>query len=634
MLHISCTQHNTNMGPTANRPFPSGENATMVGTDPGNNQSSPVLEIRNSAEEELKELRATVARLLRDNAVAEEARAVAEERARIAENCPERAKMLKDIATMRVVAREEGRELYYANQQLTADAVVECIKSNDIVFQMVLAEMQAGKTGCMLAIIESLVESRTIAPDNIFIITGLSDKEWESQTRDRVPLGANVIHRGQLTKSKSRFENLKNAVLLVDECQLASKEKMTIDKMFDGMGLKDLEYLKANNINIVEFSATPNGTLSDIEMWKDCSKTHVMKPGVGYKGAKDLINDNRIFEAEDLYVDDDPSPGWSQERQDARNVKIQPAKDAIQNVKEKIEQYADTRFHIFRIPFSDKGDTVIGRIQSGFGVGYEFKKCFKNNDTSGEDQRLLAELKNIIPKKPTILFIKESARCASTYPNKFRIGVNYGRMACKTNDDTINQAEPGRAMGYDVDDGMIVYTNIDSVKRYIAMVDSGFTEREGFTYFGHKRDKPTHLRPSGYTGVDEIDAQTPPDTVTVDRPVVEFSEFITYAEARAWWCTHIRSRAVEGTDAYCKLKGPQDPTRRNNARDENGFYRYNSVVSNRTMIERKFRRGVGSRNTSGQSLTDFRLAPVYGDLGDPATLRWLLAYNPMPETTA
>ena len=631
------------MGPTANRPFPSGENASLVGTDPGNNQSSPVLEIRNSAEEEVKELRATVARLLRDRAVAEEARAVAEERARIAENCPERAKMLKDIAIMRVVAREEGRELYYTNQKLTADAVVECIKSGDIVFQMVLAVCQAGKTGCMLAIIESLVESRTIEPDNIFIITGLSDKEWEAQTRGRVPLGANVIHRGQLTKSKSRFENLKNAVLLVDECQLASKEKMTLDKILDVVGLKDMVYLKTNNINIVEFSATPNGTMNDLEQWVDCSKTHVMKPGVGYKGHKDLLAKNRIFQANDLYILGDPHAGWSQERQDARNVKIQPAKDAIKLVKNMIshrygdkgDEVYDARFHIFRIPSGGKGNTVIERIKMEFGGGYEFIRCFaRNGDTAEEEENkcLIDELLKT-PQQHTILFIKESARCAATFPNKHRIGVLYERIPRTIHDDTIVQSLVGRACGYYDDEGMIVFTYIPSVRKYVKMAESGFTDRKGFTYFGHKAKKPTHLNPSGYTGVEATDVVASPIGPPL-RPNVMFEAFATYNEARAWWCTHIRSRAVEGTDAYRKLKGPQDPTRRNNARDENGFYRYNSVVSNRTMIERKFRGGVGSRNTSGQSLTDFRLAPVYGDLGDPATLRWLLAYNPMPETTA
>ena len=443
---------------------------------------------------------------------------------------------------MRVSARAEGIELYYENQKKTADEVIEYIKDTSFVFQMVLAVCQAGKTGCMLAIIESLVRSGIVEPDNIFIITGLSDKEWEVQTRDRVPLGTNVIHRGQLNNSKCMFDNLKNAVILVDECQLACKEDMTIDKILVGMGLKDLEYLKTNNINIVEFSATPNGTLSDMECWKECSVKHVMIPGDGYTGHKQLLEQKRVFQAHDLYIDDDPKEGWSPEQKSARKKKLKPAMGAIEFVNGMIKfayEDDDARYHIFRIPSGDKGTTVIKRIKDVFGdANYNFVSCFTANHDNDTTKILISEL-NKVPLRHTIIFIKESARCATTFPCKERIGLLYERMPQVINDDTIVQALVGRACGYGVDRGTIVFTHIPSVTKYIDMVESDFENRDNFSYFGKTSKRRTYIYPGGYIGVDDTDASAVDTSVPSD---IAFHECKSFAEAKSFWYTDIRTR--------------------------------------------------------------------------------------------
>jgi hypothetical protein len=468
--------------------------------------------------------------LQQEKAAAEKAKAAAEERARIAEEHPEGAKMRKDIARLRGIEQENGGEIYHSNQKDTAVKVCECIRDAAIVFQMVLAPCQSGKTGCMLAIIEELLESNSkINPEKIFVITGLSDKEWVAQTRLRLPLGANVIHRGQLNRSKNLFENLKNAVLLVDECQIASKQRMSIDKVLHSMGLKDLKYLKENNVNLIEFSATPNNSLDDVELWTTSSAKHMMEPGKGYKGHKALINNNRLYQAQDLYIDDDVHAGFSQEEKNARNALIKPAKDEIKRVKRKIDEYNEPRFHIIRIPSGDKGVTVIGRIKLEFGDSYIFMECFTHNDTLGDDQRLVKELMNV-PQKPTVLFIKQSARCAATFPNKSHIGVLYERLSSNVHDDTIVQGLAGRACGYDVDDGMVVFSNVESIEKYVAMVESGFTDRYHFTFHGHKSNKATHLRPSGYTSVGAVDGNVSTSTAMA-RGVVDVKFFDTHEKA-------------------------------------------------------------------------------------------------------
>ena len=108
---------------------------------------------------------------------------------------------------------------------------------------------------------------------------------------------------------------------------------------------------------------------------------------------------------------------------------------------------------------------------------YAYKKCY-----AGEEQ-LMEELSKI-PEKHTFLFIKEKARCAVTFVRKDLIGILYERLPKSPKTDVIVQGLAGRACGYDVDDGIIVFTDVDSIKCYVKMLNSGFKDREGFTFTG------------------------------------------------------------------------------------------------------------------------------------------------------
>ena len=428
---------------------------------------------------------------------AEEGQRQAEERAREVEENPEKAVMMKKIQCLRDEQKANGNEIYYENQSVTAIEVVATIRDRQKVFQMVLAPCQSGKTGCMLAIIEMLMESDiNVKPEHIFVITGLSDTEWVTQTKTRVPIGNNVIHRGKFQKSRDIFRNIKNAVIFIDECQIACRENMSLDKLLDEVGLKDVMYLKDNNVNIVEFSATPNSTINDIEMWGKFCKKHLMKPGDGYKGHSTLISNNRIHQSNDLFIDFDPEAGLSHNDEVARKKVIKPAEDAIESLKCMIEKsyISHARFHIIRTPTADKSETVVGRFKKIFGRdNYDYKKC------DGEGEKLMVELSKNLDKH-TFIFIKEKARCAVTFTRKHMIGILYDRVAKKPKDDIAVQGLAGRACGYDVDDGMIVYTNVKSIERYVAMLNSNFEERDDFTFL--KTLKNSHLHPGGYKNAD------------------------------------------------------------------------------------------------------------------------------------
>ena len=540
----------------------------------------------------------------------------AEKRARQAEENPDKAMMLKRIKELRNEEKKKNnKEIYYENQAVTAGEVVAAIQLVGIVFQMVIAPCQAGKTGCMLAIIEKLLQSESsVEPDNIFIITGLSDTEWVTQTKKRLPfIGSNVIHRGQFRKSIGMFKNIKNAVIVIDECQIASKEDMSIDNLFENTGLKDIAYLKENNVNIIEFSATPNSTLNDIDLWDTCSMTHVMKPGQGYKGHSTLIANLRVHQAEDLFITADPEAGLSYDYEDTRNTAIKPAIDAIRDVKNKIEMsYTNPRFHIIRTPTGAKKEVVIGRFKAIFGYDdYVYKKCY-----SGQDQ-LMDELAKI-PEKHTFLFILEKARCAVTFPRKDLIGILYERLPKTPKDDVIVQGLAGRACGYDVDDGIIVFTNVESIERYVAMIDSDFKERAGFSFTGDKSKKKTHLHPNGFKNIDGEAINTEDIQNEIQEPII--NKFKTIGEARKY------IKDTNFPNKKPKARGPNQNTW-DKKKDVKGFYPSTSgKAANKTKV-RSTNEIYDIRNWSLNETHAFTFHPCYEDVNDKSTLQWWVIHK-------
>ena len=554
-------------------------------------------------------------RLLAAFRVSEEARKASEERARLVEENPEKAMMLKTINTLRTYERKEGKELYYDNQAATAGEVVDAIRQVGIVFQMVVAPCQAGKTGCMLATIEKLLQSvNSVNTDNIFVITGLSDTEWVTQTKKRLPLGYDkVIHRGQFKKLSLLLKNIKNALIIIDECQIACKGDMSLDKLLENTGLKNLAYLKDNNVNIVEFSATPNSTLNDIELWNTCSKTHVMKPGEGYNGHETLITNERIRQAKDLFIDNDPEAGIPYDSEVARNKKIKPAIDAVKELKRDIEEmcYSTPRFHIIRTPTSSKADTVIGRFMKIFGDEYDFKKCY-----IGEAQ-IMVELAKT-PEKHTFLFIKEKARCAVTFDRKYLIGVLYERVPKTPMDDVIVQGLAGRACGYDVDDGNIVFTNIPSIQRYVNMLKSDFKKCNDFTYTGYKSKKTTHIHPVGYRNTDgEVSQQETKEDQ--EEPVI-IKKCRNIQEARAY----IKDTQIKNKKN--SSRGPS-PASWEKKKDKHGFYTSTSGKGENKTKVRSTQEIYAIRNWNLNATHAFTFHPCYEDVNDKQTLQWWVIHR-------
>ena len=369
----------------------------------------------------------------------------------------------------------ENKIEIFDNQSRTAEAIVNNYKNLSVINQIVLGKTQSGKTGMMLATIKKLLESEIIIPaENIFVITGLSSLDWKRQTIDRFPIRIkdNIYHRSELGKSfYNNLKNKKNCLIILDECHVACKSEQTISKVFSTFGLLKLDYLLNNDIKILEFSATPDGTLYDLAHWNEHSVKVMAQPGLGYIGAIDLLNQNRLRQYQNLFYDIDKDTVVSDS--DGTNDDLNEAnkEQVLYNITElitTIQSFDSFRYHIIRTKTGQFHDTTVKLIKQVIGDivptdqadQFEFM-CYDLKNINNINETLELE-----PTKHVIITIKEKLRCSHTIIKTY-LGVLYERHVENYIDEsTTIQGLIGRLCGYDCNADSICFTNISSIEKY------------------------------------------------------------------------------------------------------------------------------------------------------------------------
>lgn len=272
-------------------------------------------------------------------------------------------------------------------QEEVAKQVTRVIRDEPkVLFQIVCALTQSGKTGAMVSITEKALQTHCIDPDCIYTITGVNAKEWKQQTKHRQlsPFQKRVLHRGELyppreTNSRRRtkaskkrrrtmnkFAELQNALVIIDEAHVAAAEGMTLDKLLDIICAKNLTELCRRNINIVLFTATPNLLQQEVQtqQWPcgtPCYRMHIMRQGEGYTSIFDLLESGRVSEYENLAAADTKDS-------DDENESVAGADEGndstpVQRLKTFIcSRYTQPRIHIIRTPYQEKQGTVVHRV--------------------------------------------------------------------------------------------------------------------------------------------------------------------------------------------------------------------------------------------------------------------------------
>ena len=356
------------------------------------------------------------------------------------------------------------KTLVYENQRKCALEVLDGIRKG-FLFQLVLAQTQSGKTGMMVTVAEGCKK-------DVVVMSGLSNIDWKKQTIGRFSEKVPVYHRNDLKNVKK----LENCVVLIDEVQYASGAGMTLDGLLEGCGCKDIEILRRLNVHFVLVSATPNKVYDDIEgLSSEWSRCLVMQPGDGYTGLRELLDTGRLLEAKDLWVagaaGEDELPGVKR----FNDKMISRSLEAIEELKDVVLGFKDPKYHIVRTQYAAAGEEVRERFRQVFLDSVDFVVC---DSSTGVD---VMERVKVKPDKHCVLFIKEQLRCAATL-HKEHLGVLYDRVSKL--DNVMVQGLAGRSTGYDVPQCLVVFSDVKSIQRYLAVVEEGFETMSGLRCSG------------------------------------------------------------------------------------------------------------------------------------------------------
>jgi hypothetical protein len=284
--------------------------------------------------------------------------------------------------------------------------------------------------------------------NNVFFITGMSNKSWENDMKDKIPncFSGNVFHHGKLRKLERRLKNLKNAIIINDEIDTGDIKDQRLHKILRDSEIFDIKYMEENNIRFVFVSATMYNENRDLNKWGDKHYTYRMTIPDTYIGHKEFL-ERKIIEEYYRIEDDKTADKWIKE-------------DIIQKYGN------DYRVHLIRI---DKNN-----------VDYIEKACsdnkinFKNHHS--DDRIEHKELSDIFDniENHTVIAVKGFYRRANLIPNnwKKKIGTVHERYTQKFDVNVQIQGLVGRMCGYwkqVIENGHLTgpyRTSVEAMKQY------------------------------------------------------------------------------------------------------------------------------------------------------------------------
>ena len=493
----------------------------------------------------------------------------------------------------------DGVNTIFDNQNKCGEEICKVFQNKSIINCLVYGMTQTGKTGCMTAVIKNYCSSNLIPINNIYIITGLSDKEWRKDTKFRMPDSINqlVLHRTNL--NQDFLEDIikkKNVLIIMDEIQYACKNGQTIQKIFKKCGFYNLERLMENDIKLIQFSATPDGHVNDINEWEGYSANVKLPPGEGYYGAEQAIKQGRVKQFKNLIKD----------------YNVRKLKKYIKKT------FVDPRYHLIRVPSKKNNNQskVVENFKNVFKTDYNYNSYYLEKEKDD-----INDILKIKPNKHTFIFICEILRCAKTQYKKY-IGVSYERYTSNPNDSSMIQGLFGRTTGYDDNGDSICFTNRSSIINYIKLWENNMEFPKGLewntdTTRYNKKNNRTTSQGKTFNSVKNI-----PDLkdnysheIKVDRGPPKFVRWFGedgQNKMKEYFKKHLQNKMGK--------KGPKIKFK-----NKDGFYeaslRYKSrAVLSFEEVEKDKQAGL---NSTGPC---YRSYPCYLDIKDPSTLNWCLIY--------
>jgi hypothetical protein len=387
----------------------------------------------------------------------------------------------------------------YPNQVSTGRDIATSFTDLKKVIQLVIGRTQSGKTGCMVEFLKFFIENNLIPVENIYLITGLSSKDWEKQCKQRFPgaIHTHIYHNGQLSKFKRAVEGKQNILVLIDETHMACQVKQTMSNVFKELHWK-LDFMMENDIKLVQFSATPDGmlyALNQIKWPKEHVGIHIMPPGLGYFGPREMKMRNQLFQYSNVYGRD--KEGAFEVEESSIYTNIETILDTA------LTRFDSPKYLLFRIRGPNE-DWYEDNIRNTLELRFSEKDRDKFDSDPGRFHYYtmdgsINDLPKFLTKTPTkftFVMIKEKLKCAQTlefleysqdgmtvaktHNIKHNIGVMVERWTKgvetkKGNDSFVIQGFLGRLCGYE-EHNVICFTNLGSIEKYEAMWESEFDQ--------------------------------------------------------------------------------------------------------------------------------------------------------------
>jgi hypothetical protein len=356
--------------------------------------------------------------------------------------------------------------------------------------QILMAQMQSGKTGTMTGVINILEKEDSIRTyfgiQKYFMVTGMNDTGLHLQTTDRVicqVFGATdetVDHGSSDTVCDENckffiFKNydlrvtehsLENCLIFVDESHYGSTKEAVLTKFLhkNGVNWKNTNELEEKNIYIVSISATPIKELhSDLAR---CKNRVVLLPTEKYVGVREFYQKDLINEAskDDFSVNQDNFIPIIEYIQDAyERMKDQNGKKGviiIRATKKKVKVIEDNQF-----------------VKDNFKLVHLNAKKGRIDYTRVNDEiKIMFSNYNQVPEKPIIVLIQGAYRAGMTIDPKDKdlIYMVYDNSQELT---ATLQGLLGRMCGYrNTSENAWVtkfYVNLNQAEQYSDWIDNG-----------------------------------------------------------------------------------------------------------------------------------------------------------------
>ena len=386
-------------------------------------------------------------------------------------------KLKKEWKRENAEKRKKGERLFFKEQKKVADDICSLFLTNVIV--SLCAPPQWGKTGVSLCVSFKLCMEQKISPDSVYFITGMSDRLWKDQTRERILLSwkQNVFHRNTLHHfgMKVQSKQKKNILIIIDECHLANRATFTLGTIMNQLNIKDPDFMKKNNIKILQISATPTNTLVDATEWGGFQAKISPPIDDGYVSFQNFINEGRIYE-----------PFF------------------LENFEDCIEYFSlietpNPRYHLIRSVCSGTSGAL-----SYMGTSVNLRRQCEENDiifiemNMGKSRQEINKIFNDLsyePKKHTIILIKNMLGASKTLDDKF-IGSVHESTPNEKDYSSEVQGLPGRLCGWTKKkgrDGVMLFCDRSIIEAYIELYQSQFDFESGIVW----RDSRLKVNDSG-----------------------------------------------------------------------------------------------------------------------------------------